>query len=771
MQILFYFVFLLCNSALTLGQSGSEESFYDILGVSNDADVRTIRKAFKKLAILKHPDKNPDDPNAHSSFVRINRAYEVLKDEDLRKKYDEHGEAGLADNFNANSQYQSWQFYKDNFGIYDEDQEIVTLSRTDFQEEVTDSGELWFINFYSTYCSHCHVLAPTWREFAREMDGIVRIGAVNCAEDPVLCQSQNVVGYPSLVVYPQHIFYQGPREVESLVQFVSSRMTTPIYRFSSKSDIQELVDQTTLPFVVERKAASMLAEIAHFAYVDCFESKSLCSEFREEGFAYYPAKAFEKMHEKDISFSDLKELYSEVLNQIPDLRSIDAQSLNDMISGRDNAKTSDVVVLFFANKGDNVPDFKKLQFLFNIPFLVANCAELKNECAQMHFNALPRVVLFRSSGRKGFDVHYGNKLNVREASKFLRKSLPSSLISLTEDKYSEMFMNLDDIILIDYFASWCPPCLRLISELRQLPKQINGKNLRVATIDCVVHKGICQEVQVKSYPTSILYHDGAAYRSVGFHQSDQIIEFIEESLNPSVQELTSDTFDKEITNRPQGKVYVVDFYLSWCGPCQQLAPEFRKLARHFRNINASVSFGMVDCEANRPLCVENGIRGYPAIRLFDASANPSPIDYPANWWRDHKSMQHWVNENLPSLVQKLGDNFNQVVLASPQPYLVDFFAPWCGHCTHFAPVFEEVAKELEGEVKLAKVDCDRFPYICQSANVQAYPSVRFYNGVEKGATKQGPVGIHIHPEPNAEKLVGIIRDILRRNGKQIHEEL
>lgn len=103
---------------------------------------------------------------------------------------------------------------------------------------------------------------------------------------------------------------------------------------------------------------------------------------------------------------------------------------------------------------------------------------------------------------------------MREVSKFLWKSLSSSLISLTEKKYSEMFMNLDDIIVIDYFASvsnyysctfcndypvlqWCPPCLRLISELRKLPKQVNGKNLRVATIDCVVHKSICQDVQVK----------------------------------------------------------------------------------------------------------------------------------------------------------------------------------------------------------------------------------------------------------------------------------
>lgn len=50
--------------------------------------------------------------------MKLYRAYEVLMDEELRKKYDRFGEEGLTDNYNENHQYQSWQFYKDNFGMY-----------------------------------------------------------------------------------------------------------------------------------------------------------------------------------------------------------------------------------------------------------------------------------------------------------------------------------------------------------------------------------------------------------------------------------------------------------------------------------------------------------------------------------------------------------------------------------------------------------------------------------------------------------------------------
>lgn len=77
---------------------GTEQDFYSLLEVSKTASSREIRQAFKKLALKLHPDKNPNNPNAHSDFLKINRAYEVLKDEDLRKKYDKYGEKGLTDN-------------------------------------------------------------------------------------------------------------------------------------------------------------------------------------------------------------------------------------------------------------------------------------------------------------------------------------------------------------------------------------------------------------------------------------------------------------------------------------------------------------------------------------------------------------------------------------------------------------------------------------------------------------------------------------------------
>lgn len=57
-----------------------------------------------------------DDPTAHQNFLKITRAYEVLKDDELRKKYDLHGEEGLKEDFHGGGQYESWSFYNEEFG-------------------------------------------------------------------------------------------------------------------------------------------------------------------------------------------------------------------------------------------------------------------------------------------------------------------------------------------------------------------------------------------------------------------------------------------------------------------------------------------------------------------------------------------------------------------------------------------------------------------------------------------------------------------------------
>jgi molecular chaperone DnaJ len=67
------------------------EDYYQLLGVSRESSPDEIKKAYRKLALQYHPDKNPNDPSAEERFKQINQAYSVLSDPDKRAHYDRYG--------------------------------------------------------------------------------------------------------------------------------------------------------------------------------------------------------------------------------------------------------------------------------------------------------------------------------------------------------------------------------------------------------------------------------------------------------------------------------------------------------------------------------------------------------------------------------------------------------------------------------------------------------------------------------------------------------
>jgi molecular chaperone DnaJ len=74
----------------------STRDYYEILGVSKSAAAEEIKKAYKKLALANHPDRNPDDPEAIGRFKEAAEAFEVLGDQNKRSRYDRFGHAGVA---------------------------------------------------------------------------------------------------------------------------------------------------------------------------------------------------------------------------------------------------------------------------------------------------------------------------------------------------------------------------------------------------------------------------------------------------------------------------------------------------------------------------------------------------------------------------------------------------------------------------------------------------------------------------------------------------
>ena len=73
----------------------AKQDFYEILGVSKTADEREIKKAYKRLAMKHHPDRNQGDKASESKFKEIKEAYEILTDAQKRAAYDQYGHAAF----------------------------------------------------------------------------------------------------------------------------------------------------------------------------------------------------------------------------------------------------------------------------------------------------------------------------------------------------------------------------------------------------------------------------------------------------------------------------------------------------------------------------------------------------------------------------------------------------------------------------------------------------------------------------------------------------
>lgn len=318
-------------------------------------------------------------------------------------------------------------------------------------------------------------------------------------------------------------------------------------------------------------------------------------------------------------------------------------------------------------------------------------------------------------------------------------------------------------MLVKHYSPYCPHCMDFAPTYQTLyeyyytskPAEdttfIKYYDFRFATINCVAYSDLCQEHDVQSYPTTVLYENGVSSEFVrgakDMQEVSQIVEHALEKTKPgswpkdAVLPKPGDTVAPKPGSGKKASEELVD-------PAKKpsdKSTEKNDKAKAAGTEKSSPAFGS-DWKVSTSGDKEKAKEKQPKKPV--ATHNPDGAS-----------------------VALTAESFQKLVTLSQDPWLIKFYAPWCPHCQAMAPTWQQLAKTMRGKLNVGEVNCDKESRLCKDVGARAYPTIMFFKGADRAEyTGLRGLGDFVQYAEKAVDLASGVPDVDAESFKELEQK-
>lgn len=234
------------------------------------------------------------------------------------------------------------------------------------------------------------------------------------------------------------------------------------------------------------------------------------------------------------------------------------------------------------------------------------------------------------------------------------KDMMTDVLILGDNNFDAALASNDEI-MVEFYAPWCPHCIKLSPEYDIAAAKLKSNNIKIGKVDCTQHRDLCQKHDISGYPTLKIFVKGEdePRKYDGALTADAIVsKMLHEPLSEPIPESQGDNkkivaknFDDLVMNS-DADVFI-KFYAPWCGHCKAMAPTWEEFATAHKD-DKDLIIGDYDATANELQLdsYKEMVKGYPSLLWIPKGDKQNPVKYQGG--RDIDDLEKWISENRSS---------------------------------------------------------------------------------------------------------------------------